>query len=615
MADVIKSINGVALASSDDIESSATNAIQATVSYPEFFTDETHYLKADGTIANVAARSFRMTPYIPVRKNQVIKYRLCGGTSSNALLGFYDVEKTLIETIPGQGNNVWVEDTYTVQEDGFMLASHRYAYSTSAVTYLIIDGVESLVNLIDALDHKSDDVAYMTATWVSYENAFIQGNYYIQASTGRIVENPNYRCTIPLWLHAGDVIHYRIVSGSGSGMIALYDRNMNWLSTPIVGAANGIVLEDELKLEQDCYVRLCDRWYSSLSQERWLYVNDSNNRDTIITLNEEAIESLNLVNRNAHGGNSAILTMLHISDIHASTKNMNRIMEFATNEQSLLDDIILTGDIVANTYDDGMAWFDAVEGTENILLAIGNHDVAVQGNYNTSNYTEEETYSRYFAPYIDNWNLTSYANNQTYYYKDYADSKVRLIVLNCMLDNDATALEAQNTWLAQTLESARQAGYTVLIAEHYPPANANADDAKVTCNFTDLDKVPNARGMSTTIQDTVQTFINSGGDFAGYICGHVHTDYVLRSPARENDELKYPNQYFFCVDCSINQDNYSDHPRTNLTKYFDSFNIVAVDHDKHLIKLIRVGADRDRNMRYRRTLVFDYVNGEIISQN
>ena len=67
-------------------------------------------------------------------------------------------------------------------------------------------------------------------------------------------------------------------------------------------------------------------------------------------------------------------------------------------------------------------------------------------------------------PYKANWGANgtlSITSNKCYYYKDYTNAKVRLIVLDCMHENSA-----QLTWLNNTLASAKSANMHVLIANH-----------------------------------------------------------------------------------------------------------------------------------------------------
>lgn len=104
--------------------------------------------------------------------------------------------------------------------------------------------------------------------------------------------------------------------------------------------------------------------------------------------------------RKTKSANYPTLCLLHFSDLHGRSNRLQTILNFMAQNQSMynISDAILTGDIVFQKYSNGMDWFDAVSGSENILLAIGNHD-ATEGvtDYERSDHTEAELYTQYFA--------------------------------------------------------------------------------------------------------------------------------------------------------------------------------------------------------------------------
>ena len=296
------------------------------------------------------------------------------------------------------------------------------------------------------------------------------------------------------------------------------------------------------------------------------------------------------------------LVLLHFSDIHADIRSLRRTIEFYNAYKNYIDDIICTGDLVATRWNDGFSWWGDFTGSEKILLAIGNHDTltASSGFDWTQQATEADTYTRYFAPYIANWNC-EYTEGKTYYYKDYEAKNVRLIVLNCMLkDSDATA---QLSWLETTLAGAKTAGYTVVIANHYSPFSK-----KVACNFTSLDKTYGAE-LGSDYVSAVNSFITGGGKFACYIAGHTHYDGIVQN----SDD----NQFCVIVDAaSVEQANqYSDTQRTNFTKSQDLENLVCVDTSSQAVKVIRVGADMDHYLRSKKQITLKYPTNTIIAES
>ena len=299
------------------------------------------------------------------------------------------------------------------------------------------------------------------------------------------------------------------------------------------------------------------------------------------------------------------VALMHFSDIHGDGDAPARLMTFYDAYSDKLDDMLCTGDIVQYRFSDGIAFWDAVDGAENILVSIGNHDaLGATSGFDWSNLkTQAEQYACFMAPYIANWGC-AYESGKTYYYKDYTEKNVRLIVLNCMLvDSDKTA---QVSWLAATLESARGAGLSVVIAVHYHMG----DSVKVQCGFSNIDMRNSETpfgGLDSEYMDAVQTFINAGGEFVCYLAGHLHYDIF-------SVNATYPTQYCIGIDAaSVDQSNYySDTQRTLGTKSEDLANIVVIDTSSKAVKVIRVGADTDHYLRSKKCMTFKYDTGTIL---
>ena len=339
---------------------------------------------------------------------------------------------------------------------------------------------------------------------------------------------------------------------------------------------------------------------------------ENNKIDTsILALNPDIQDRLLQANRplntsaNAYLSVAKPVTLLHFSDIHGDVTELKRMVDLRASFSSMIDDAICTGDMVEQRYSNGMSWWTSVSGSENILMAIGNHDALSDptGFDWTQLATQAQQYSQYFSPYISNWGVT-YTADKTYYYKDYSAKKIRLVVLNCMLTgSDDTD---QQTWLTSTLASAKTAGLSVVIAVHYMPYNPQ----KIGCNFSSLDKGVGSDVLALAYLTIVQNFIDAGGEFICYIAGHVHYDIFVKSAT-------YPNQMCICIDAlSAYQSNvYSDTQRTNGTKSQDLANLVTFDTASKAVKISRVGADQDHYLRSKKFMTFKYLTGDIITEN
>lgn len=308
--------------------------------------------------------------------------------------------------------------------------------------------------------------------------------------------------------------------------------------------------------------------------------------------------------RKTRSANFDTFTLLHFSDLHGRANRLQTVLDFYTNNQEkyAIQDALLTGDIVYQKYSNGMEWFDAVEDSENILLAIGNHDATEGPDYEKNDHTQAELWSQYFSSRISNWDV-EYDSGNTYYYKDYRSSGIRLIVLNSMLESlDVTA---QNTWLETVLNDALTSELAVVIACHY---RCNSS-IKLSTNFTDYNKVLNnypRYSLSAETMAIVQNFIDNGGEFVCYLCGHMHTDVISYNET-------YSGQIFVAVTDAYGWTNYdSDLDRSHSP---DAFNLFFVDRSNHCFKLIRIGANCDPYLRERNSITVDYTNKNIISMN
>lgn len=302
------------------------------------------------------------------------------------------------------------------------------------------------------------------------------------------------------------------------------------------------------------------------------------------------------------------LSLLHFSDIHGDAEETARIYVRFVKLCGSVDNIICTGDMVPSYSGQDVTYLNSYQYGKLTLRCLGNHDVYATPTPDLNNQiTQAEEYTKYFAGYIQNWDVT-YTDGLTYYYKDYTQKNIRLICLNdTLLDTDMTA---QISWLAARLTEAQSGGMAVLIAIHNVPGG---NITPIKCTFTRPDLVPAGymtAEHSASILNTVQAFLNSGGTFIGYLCGHWHSDYV-------GYYTDYPQQTFYMVSAaSVEQCNaVGDYDRIDDTISADLFNLVVADTSTDTFKMIRVGADYTSYMQHVDTLCINYKTHEIISNN
>ena len=304
------------------------------------------------------------------------------------------------------------------------------------------------------------------------------------------------------------------------------------------------------------------------------------------------------------------LTICHFSDLHADEAAMSRIIRECASYGGAVDDIICTGDMAANTAVEISSWWNPT-----VMTCVGNHDTASyseSAGYNWTALSMADRDAYYIAPFIENWGGVVHTSGTSYYYKDYATQKVRMIVMDVMLYmSSATASEAsaQTSWLTNLLSNAITSGYHVLIAIHCPHGGATAKE----CSFSRYGQgvMPTYEDCNTpqAVINAVASAINNGLHFIGYIVGHTHQDNMWEATGDGT-------QMMYCVTCAAvaqtaqwkNSDQYRKVSQ-------DAYNLISIDTVNTLIKIVRGGgADIDNHMRTRKGIAFNYSTGEIVGQ-
>lgn len=323
-------------------------------------------------------------------------------------------------------------------------------------------------------------------------------------------------------------------------------------------------------------------------------LRDINNQET----NHELLNSRHCTNP---------LTILHFSDLHANQKALKRIIDDADYYYGTkVNDKICTGDIVGNTAEEIASWWYA-----SVLTCIGNHDTASYSggvyNWTALSMADRDTY--YIAPFESNWGIT-HTSGTSYYYKDYSEQHVRLIVMDSMLYTGTPGAEAtaQTAWLTNLLSDAITNNLHVLIAIHSPHGGATAKD----CSFSKYGQgtMPTYDDCNTpqSVIDAVATAITGGLKFIGYIVGHTHQDNMW--DAEDNGK-----QLMYCVTCASTTTAQWKNSDQDRSENVDAYNIVTIDTTNTLVKIVRGGgADIDDHMRTRKAICFNYSTGEVVGE-
>lgn len=321
------------------------------------------------------------------------------------------------------------------------------------------------------------------------------------------------------------------------------------------------------------------------------------------------------------------LTLLWFSDIHGNSVNLSRVKRFYREYKDYIDDVIHTGDLLWGQYgDDFNFWPD--NGGGGFLNVLGNHDTCRYGNDELNLVSSRLCYEQFFKPFIIDWGV-SYIENKTYWYKDYPMAKsdacpggIRLIGLDLyhwketprynsdynkteQSYPDGTSVDhgEQERWFKKVLQEAINDGLAIIVAIHEPTSNISI----IESSFNTIDRC-GCMGLRDDLIEDVQSFIDNGGEFITWLCGHVHQDWM-------GNIIGHPSQTLLTIGTSNFSTPYNDDIMEGGSKSMDRFNIFNVEPQKKYIRMFRVGLEYDNYGRHIGSIVYDYKNKVLISND
>lgn len=295
------------------------------------------------------------------------------------------------------------------------------------------------------------------------------------------------------------------------------------------------------------------------------------------------------------------------SDVHHATNEIKSFIDFSKHFSSYINDMIHTGDTVIDTiYDTNV--FEEIENGNKVINIIGNHDCYDPNNtYGELDFADGiASYNKILKNNISNWGVIQPTDAESqgycYFYKDYSESKIRLICLDCMhWDNN------QKTWFENILNTAITNKMAVIAATHYM-FTLNPEGIR-ECGFHSVygEKYfpMNAQSLNGEAESLVHAAIEKGLNFICWIQGHAHCDFFVKS-------RNYPEQYGITVTRTSNGVAKETDSLRGKYKGKDAFNILAVDTTVGILTVKRIGDNYDKFLRKRDILVFDYINHKII---
>ena len=379
----------------------------------------------------------------------------------------------------------------------------------------------------------------------------------------------------------------------------------------------------------------------------------------------------NLLDQSRHSDvtpRANMLTFLFFTDIHAGVEAFGMLKEFVNKHSGQITDVLDGGDLMfmysafgvdgtyVLPYDSGTVYdigsyterngglYRALEQTtgdfdreswslietldgnseaykilndemsKDILFCVGNHDTVLR-NYNTG--TEEFNLrwtglpiavarQRYFA-HMSGWGVSSPGNGKLYYYKDYSDAKIRLIVLDYQYWD-----EDEDAWFVSTLNDASANGLAVIVMAHAAPGAITGDTRTPFTQLTTPSTASNNYSVyGNYTGERAAEIINAwDGEFIAWLCGHSHRDRFGHATGCERLTVIQLEQSSNMRDRGTNGHNSS----RNLGRFNSvSADVITIDPTAKLIKIFRIGNNVDDHMRKKEMMCFDYANRQLIT--
>lgn len=573
-----------------------------------------------GVHRTVWARAYPNCRYFIARANKTDRFRVAFGNERPVNGGSYIANSV---TIHDDNTSVAV----TVPED----ASYIFVYCTLDGSSYDADTVASWISLTAetdgdatamlALEKVKNDVTGIKVATNAIVNDTNNVGRWEQGGIGSAGENYDERSTsirTNEYLSLDQYISIATTSDYTNGFLALYSApEKSAFIVRSVLATNTVVTVESIKSARPTAthfrieIKGVDGDTDAYDQVQIVGINipepeqDSSVEDDLISQSRYIYAATD-----SGVSSKKPLTLLHFTDIHADLPGMKYVLETYNKYSSKIDAILHTGDAVKANFSNGITNWISSGCASVVLNTIGNHDT--EENLVLQQAGKDNVYNAFFAPYISGWNVTQPTGvedstspnyHALYYYKDFTTPGVRLIVLDTNWWDSA-----EKTWLSDVLNDALTNSLCVVIACHTVKKLTEMTESNFS-SYTGngINDTGNSYGnQPDDWLDPVQTFINSGGNFACILAGHNHSGHM-------GHMTNYPDIFVYVADKSSIA-RVSGTARNSGEINQNTVSIVTINPVEKLIKIVKIGAEVDGKMRGRHVFCYDYVNKRIVSQ-
>lgn len=531
----------------------------------------------DGEI--ILFKDWKYSDYTPISEKAEYLAVSTTLTESYGFNAFYDIDKNCIKLFKVNNEKIAIP-----KDAKYFRVSTPISKTTSIKNYIT-----------PVLDVINDEITTNKKMYIgkNYETKWNMGGY-IDHLTGEVVNFSGWKYTN--FISIDSDTEYIVMNSTLKDFDyynAFYDTDKKFIR--YIQANRG-----EVKVPNNAvYVRMSTR---EAENTEIVKVEKDNNCNTIVSLNKD-VEPLIVQSHQGlgkpFGDTNKVLTFVHFTDIHAHSTLWNRMVEYVNYYEDYIDFSIHTGDYVNSNR--VTAYYDLYnkgpQCVKPIYNVVGNHDTYLE-DFSRGDKT---TTKQLVFNWSDTWDVTFMdIEDSMTYYKDYPESKIRMIVLDYYYHMDE-----QCVWLANLLNEATNLGYHVVTFSHeftHPIVN------KLDTPFQTIDDYESQGGNMHSLSKfdkVIGDWIKGGGIHIANFVGHEHSDFVGYT---ENGVLN------MCAQAATDHIYWTDANRVPGTKTHDCFNVVSVDTSTGMFKVVRVGNNYDHYLREKKSLVYDYINKKLLNR-
>lgn len=631
----------------------------------------------------LADSAWSVSDFIPCAPNDVIHFGNGGHESNTSCIHFYNASKSFVGNLASNDYSSNYGD-YTIPSES-LIRYVRLSYKTNGIV-VVNDEVKFRADTANETNDVEIESLFIGQTAEQEYSGTGAGSTSVTINLGHLKEGARHRLVLQnpedltlfqlrgvtptFYIHYGtpnipvpeyvdftarENEHYEIIFRAASGTSANFT-----LLAPGAGIPEQVAAQIETNTQNIATIN------TSLAKQDFI----SNNLHINSRWNNNAGQG------SKSGSDPVILRLFHFSDIHGDNNAAAGLLSIINKYTN--DGVLNTGDVRVTSADytteddltNGIPWYINTGLAAKSMFTVGNHDIpeAIEDSPDR----REQTFDALFANFYSGWGVTlptgyndpeSIHYKATYWHKDFQNSKIRLIGLDCMhyfggvvdpVTGETTTQpnsggwpsKSQELWFIEKLNETLTGsgstveGWKVLIACHYSLDNFSGDNAEwddTTHRFivnesatggrvmlaNGVEQTRWNRGASYTaatklhlrntngsvnnfgnIINAWMTNENYADNFIAWISGHRHSDY-----------LYYPTQFPNVLCIGINQ---AGERRATRMVYHGTehgiINALFIDPVLNIIKVVRFGNTIDQWLVHRTYLCYNYATKKVISE-